>query len=123
LARRHGISRDEILETGVDPFVGRRLRVRDVAGYVLHREGLRLQTTHCSRKSVEQTHDIISANEYAPPERGSQNEILGESIAIGVPEVLLSNIRYLGIWSAAPQRVVSSAHGSFCRLKFLKGER
>ena len=52
--------RNEIEETGVDALERRGLRVRDVAGNVFQREGLRLQAANRRRKCAEDTHDIFS---------------------------------------------------------------
>ncbi len=47
---------DQVLEAGVGALVGGGLRVRDVAGDVLQREGLRLHAGHRGREGVEDTH-------------------------------------------------------------------
>ena len=52
--------RDQILEAGVDALVARGRGVRDVAGNVLQREGLRLQAANRSIECVEDTHNIVS---------------------------------------------------------------
>ena len=80
------VSRDQILEIGLNALVGGCLRIRDVAGYVLHGEGLRLQATDRSCKSVEQTHDFISAYETHFALSGLRT---GCPVAITVPSNLM----------------------------------
>jgi len=52
--------RNQIDEGGAYAFVTRGLGIRDVAGDILEREGLRLQTRHGSIESIEDTHNIVS---------------------------------------------------------------
>jgi hypothetical protein len=80
----------------------------------LHGEGLRLQTTHRSRKSVEQTHDIISANETRAAAAGLPKRNLGLLIAISVPEILCNKINDLS-WNGSPPE--ASATGAFFRAR------
>ena len=52
--------RNKIDEIAAYAFVTGGLRIRDIAGNVLEREGLRLQTRHGSIESIEDTHNIVS---------------------------------------------------------------
>src|SRR4029077_12451121 len=100
--------RDQILDIGLNALVGGCLRIRDVAGYVLHGEGLRLQATDRSCKSVEQTHDFISANETHFALSGLRT---GCPVAITVPSNLYNNINSLkgNGGQPGPQSAVLSA--------------
>ena len=60
LPARVSCVRDEILEAGIDALVADGRGVRDVAGNVLQREGLRLQAAHRGIERVEDTHNIVS---------------------------------------------------------------
>ena len=70
------------------------MRIRDVAGYVLHGEGLRLQATDRSCKSVEQTHDFISAYETHFALSGLRT---GCPVAITVPSNLCNYVNSLQV--------------------------
>jgi hypothetical protein len=52
--------RNEVDETGAYALVTGGLRVRDVAGDILEREGLRLQTRNGSIESIKDTHSVVS---------------------------------------------------------------
>jgi len=54
---RHGGVWDQILEGGVDPLVAGSRGVRDIAGNVLQREGLRLDAAYRGVQRVEDTHN------------------------------------------------------------------
>ena len=61
--------RDQILEGGVDALVAGGRGVRDVAGNVLQREGLRLQAADRGVQCVEDTHNIVSTFDPAASHR------------------------------------------------------
>ncbi len=51
---------NEILEAGIDALVADGRGIRDVAGDVLQRVGLRLQAAHRGIERIEDTHNIVS---------------------------------------------------------------
>ena len=77
--------RDQILETGVDAFERRGLRIGDVAGDVLQRKRLRPHSRHRRGESTENTHDLFSTMVRADARNGPQTRSLGETIAIPMP--------------------------------------
>ena len=76
---RCGCLRDKIDEAGAYALVSGGLRVGDVAGDVLERKGLRLQTRHRSIESIEDTHNIVS-NSIRRPARGRNRRSLSQAL-------------------------------------------
>ena len=81
-----GRVRDEILEAGVDALVADGRGVRDVAGDVLQREGLRLQAAHRSIERVEDTHNIVSTFDPGGQPVCNAMAVIEGDIASAVPK-------------------------------------
>src|SRR6185437_11720134 len=77
---------DQIAKGGGDALVASGLGVRDVAGDVLQRKGLRLQTTDRRIQCVENTHDIVSNSIRAASRRSAKTTAaVGNDVASSMP--------------------------------------